>query len=201
MGCPGWGAEDDQCGPLDPSAQGAPLSTTLPRGPPLPQAGEDRKGIPLAPLPNPATYPRLQKPAYTLPIPVIHAAPTQGRTGRPWGRGTSPLGMETRQPGLQHWYRLNPDPMQKRIVTGGPSATYLLFRSKGRPSLVSPRRRKAGRRDRLPGARLTALACVLRHATCALRGRGGMVDTPDLKSGGGIPVRVRVPPPAPVFAP
>ena len=123
MRYPGWGAEDDQCGPLDPSVQGAPLSTTLTRGPPLPQAGEDRKGIPLAPLPNAATYPRFQKPAYTLPIPVIHAAPTQGRTGRPWGRGTSPLGMETRQPGLQHWYRLNPDPMQKRIVTGGPWAT------------------------------------------------------------------------------
>jgi hypothetical protein len=30
------------------------------------------------------------------------------------------------------------------------------------------------------------------------RGRDGMVDIPDLKSGGGIPVWVRVPPPAPL---
>jgi hypothetical protein len=31
------------------------------------------------------------------------------------------------------------------------------------------------------------------------RGRGGMVDTPDLKSVGRMPVGVRVPPPAPNY--
>lgn len=34
------------------------------------------------------------------------------------------------------------------------------------------------------------------NASC---GRGGMVDTPDLKSVGRMPVGVRVPPPAPNF--
>ena len=123
--------------------------------------------------------------------------PDAGSDGEAVGEGHLSIGDGNSAAGPATLVPPEPDPMQKRIVTGGLWATYLLFRSKGRPSLVSPRRRKAGRRDRLPGARLTALAWVLRHATCALRGRGGMVDTPDLKSGGGIPVRVRVPPPAP----
>ena len=68
----------------------------------------------LSPHPKPTVYsPRSRR----------HAVPTQGRAGGPWDGGARPVGVETRQPGLQEWYRLNRTSLKKRIVTGGHWAT------------------------------------------------------------------------------
>src|SRR5690606_1674510 len=93
------------------------------------------------------TYP----PPHALPHTYVHsrhhAAPTQGRAGRPWERGAFPVGMETRQPGLQ---MVPPEagPRTKADRDGRPLAPLLLNgRVKGRPLLVTVSR-KAGRHFR-----------------------------------------------------
>jgi hypothetical protein len=69
------------------------------------------------------TYPHVKICAHTAAIPVTHAVPTQDRAGRPWDGGACPVGLETRQPDLQEWYRLNRTLHKKRIVSGGHWAT------------------------------------------------------------------------------
>jgi hypothetical protein len=63
--------------------------------------------------------PAPKTPCQYTPIPASYAASTQGRVGRPWDGGACPVGLETRQPDLQEWYRLNRTLHKKRIVTGG----------------------------------------------------------------------------------
>ena len=66
------------------------------------------------------------------PFPSVTRPPRRvGRGDR--GEGAPSHWGRTRQPGLKHWYRLNPDLMQKRIVTGGPWTVLCTRWPNGRP--------------------------------------------------------------------